>query len=379
MAKKNSGSGFSLKDQLFNHERVRYLANQFAAADDRFETAAFVRQTMKRLPSLELKQRIVHIAQTLEDFLSSDFKTAARQIIAALPPPLDPTKQDDDFGDFIFAPLGEFVTRNGVASKHVKTSLQTLKQITQRFSMEDAIRTFIDAHTDVTMAELKKWATDSNYHVRRLVSEGTRPMLPWSRRLTLDAEAAIPLLELLHADSTRYVTRSVSNHLNDIAKTDPVLVLQTLKRWKKLQCQSSDELKWMTRHALRTLVKQGDAGALRLLGYRTKPRIKISAFQVQPLEVRRGDAIEFSFTVTAERSEQLMIDYVVDFVKANGSLAPKVFKLKQLSVAKGESAVVKKRHPLKDNATTFTLFPGRHRITLQINGTHFDSCPFELR
>lgn len=266
MSKASPTAGFSLKDQLFNRERVEYLANLFAESLDEFEAEAFVRQTMRRLNRLELKQRIVHIAETLEKFLSSDFTVAAKQITTALPPPLDPHRNDDDFGDFIFAPLGEFVVRTGVDKKHLALSLRTLKALTMRFSMEDAIRTFINQHPDRTMKELEKWSRDSNYHVRRLASEGTRPRLPWSKRLDIDPAGAIGLLDNLHSDPTRYVTRSVANHLNDISKSDPGSVLETLKRWRAAERQEEKELAWMEKHALRTLVKQGDRDALRFLG-----------------------------------------------------------------------------------------------------------------
>ena len=111
-----------------------------------------------RSGTLELKQRIAHIATILEGFLDPDFRVAARQITTALPPPLDPTKTDDDFGDFIFAPLGEYVVRHGMERKCLKTSLKTLKALTQRFSMEDAIRHFINTYPDETLAELDKWS-----------------------------------------------------------------------------------------------------------------------------------------------------------------------------------------------------------------------------
>ncbi|PHS10301.1 MAG: hypothetical protein COA78_11495, partial [Blastopirellula sp.] len=182
MPSEKKAAGFSLKDQLFNKNRVAYLADLFHAADTQFDSAGFVRDTMKQLKRLELKERIVHITGVLENYLATNFKDAAKQIAAALPAPLDPTKTDDDFGDFIFAPLGEFVVRNGLEKKHLKLSLKTLKAITQRFSMEDAIRAFINTHPDETLGELEKWSTDKNYHVRRLVSEGTRPLLPWSGR-----------------------------------------------------------------------------------------------------------------------------------------------------------------------------------------------------
>lgn len=333
---------------------------------------------MKQLTKLELKERIVHLACTLEGFLSPDYRVAAQQIVAALPPPLDPTKSDDDFGDFIFAPLGEFVVRNGGSKQHLAVSLRTLKEITQRFSMEDAIRAFINEHPTQTMDTLAKWSSNSHYHVRRLVSEGTRPLLPWSKRLTIEPGSAMSLLDALHADPTRFVTRSVSNHLNDIAKSDPKAVVETLKRWKQEQKQDSAELAWMSRHALRTLIKQGDPQTLRFLGFRPNPKIKVSQFTIERERIKPGEAIEFSFVITAQRDEDLIVDYVIDFVKANGVLSPKVHKLKQVTVAKGEFAQLKKKHVLRANATTYTLYPGTHRVSLQINGTRFDTATFEL-
>ena len=379
MADKQKGSGFSLKDELFNRNRVQYLADLFYESDASFDAAGFECQVMKQLKTLELKARIVHIASVLETHLSTDFRIAAGQIVAALPPPLDPNRTDDDFGDFIFAPLGEFVVRNGLDKTHLKLSLSTLKAITQRFSMEDAIRAFINTWPDATLAELRKWATDPNYHVRRLVSEGTRPLLPWSGRLSIAPDLPIPLLDTLHADSTRYVTRSVANHLNDIAKNDPPAVLNALKRWKKLKLQDVTELQWMSRHALRTLVKKGHTPALRFLGFRPSPKINVDDFELKSLNLKPGDAVEFSFTVTALRAEALLVDYVIDFVKANGTLSAKVHKLKQIQLGKGESVTITKRHVLRANATTYTLYPGTHFVTLQINGQPFGKLPFELR
>ena len=378
MASDKKRSGFSLKDELFNKNRVEYLARLFYESDNSFDASGFVRDTMKRLKHLELKERIVHIAETLESHLSADYRVAAKQITIALPPPLDPTKSDDDFGDFIFAPLGEYVVRNGIEKKHVKLSLRTLKSLTQRFSMEDAIRAFIDSHPDVTLMELEKWSTDRSYHVRRLVSEGTRPMLPWSKRLSIDATTPIPFLDTLHADPTRYVTRSVSNHLNDIAKMNPQLVIDVLKRWQIAGRQDPAELTWMSKHALRTLVKQGNSQALRLLGFRPNPKIEVSDFALKKTAIKPGDAIELTFNLTANRDEALMVDYVIDFVKSNGSLSPKVHKLKQLSMKKGESKAINQRHTLRANATTYTLYPGTHHVTLQINGKPFGKQSFEL-
>ncbi len=378
MANDTSGAGFSLKDQLFNRDRVEYLASLFHHADCQFERTAFVRATMKGLTDLELKQRIVHIASTLEKFVADDYKLAAKQIVDMLPPPLDPTKTDDDFGDFIFAPLGEFVVRNGLEKRHLKLSLRTLKALTQRFSMEDAIRAFINRYPAETMSELQKWACDSHYHVRRLASEGTRPLLPWSKRLEIETTAAMPILDQLHSDPTRLVTRSVANHLNDIAKSDPATVLAALNRWKRQGDQAEEELRWMSKHALRTLVKQGNPKALKLLGFRANPAIEVSEFSMARKAVKPGEAIEFAFVLQAQRDEALMIDYVIDFVKANGKRSSKVHKLKQVEVSRGSTTELQKRHVLRANATTYTLYPGTHHVTLQINGKAFGRESFEL-
>ncbi len=370
--------GFSLKDQLFNRERVEFLAHCFVSADPKFNAAGFVQDTLQELQRHELKARIVHIAQVLANYLSVDYRVAAKQIQSALPPPLDPTRRDDDFGDFIFAPLGMFVVHHGQSKKHLKLSLLTLKAITQRFSMEDAIRYFINRYPVETLAELAKWSTDTNYHVRRLVSEGTRPLLPWSGRLAIDVTIPLPLLDALHADPTRYVTRSVANHLNDIAKFDPGVVVETLERWKLKGRQDPRELGWMSKHALRTLVKEGDLEALEFLGFATQPKIKVSDFRLESQEVVIGESLEFAFTLSAQRDENVVVDFVIDFVKANGSLSRKVHKLKQLNLKRGEVVTIRKRHALRANATTYTLYPGTHQLTLQINGQLFNKLRFEL-
>ncbi len=102
---------FSLKDHLFNREKTEYLGELFAANDSEFSKKAFVSSVMKKLPALELKQRIVLIAEVLESHLPDHFPAAVERMMGSLPPPLDESKTDDDFGDFIFAPLGEFVVR----------------------------------------------------------------------------------------------------------------------------------------------------------------------------------------------------------------------------------------------------------------------------
>lgn len=330
---------------------------------------------MDELVDLELKERIALIATVLADHLDADFERAADEIRVSLPPPLDPTLTDGDYGDFIFAPFGRYVEDHGMG--HYETSMGLLQDLTMRFSMEGPVRPFINAEPTRTIDLLHKWAEHENYHVRRLVSESTRPRLPWAPRIDLDVTVPMPLLDKLHSDHTRYVTRSVSNHLNDIAKIEPDLVFDALRRWSEARRQDPDELAWMKRHSLRTLLKRGDPGAMELLGYSPDPDVSARFLEITS-HVRAGEALEFQVEITGRSEQPLMVDYAIDFVKNNGETRPKVFKLKQLVVSDGETLALAKRHPLRANATTYRLHPGTHSVAIMANGREVARAQFEL-
>jgi hypothetical protein len=136
----------------------------------------------------------------------------------------------------------------------------------------------------------------------------------------------------------------------------------------------------MTRHALRTLVKRGDAGALRLLGYRGD--IEVAAgLEIKRRVVKIGEVLEFTCEVTTPEPENVLVDYVLYFHRPNspkGGEGRKVFKLKQGRTAAGKPYEMHKKHALKGNASTFTLHPGAHRIELQVNGRVVAKAGFEL-
>lgn len=359
-------AGYSLKDDLFNRDTVTRLGREFEAAGV-FDAAPFVEAVMAGLAPLELKARIAWIAEVLAQFLPKDFPAAADAIMAALPPALDPTLRDDDFGHFIHAPLGVYVENHGLTA-HSLRSLDLLEAITQRFSMEFSIRAFLNAHEAATLERMQDWVVSPNYHVRRLVSEGTRPKLPWGQKVGLTTKQTLPLLDRLQADPTRFVTRSVANHLNDITKTDPDAVTARLVAWQAAGTQAPTEHDWMARHALRGLIKAGHTGAMAHLGYDADVAVDVDSFTLTPDPVARGAAADIMATFTTATDAPLIVDYVIDFVKANGSRAPKTSKWKVLDATGGTPVTLKKKHVFKDNATTFTLYPGLHRVSLQING-----------
>ena len=370
-------AGFSLADQMFNPDKTRYLAGLVAAAWDGFDSDRFARDVVARLSDLELKQRITWMAECLMAQLPSDLPAAAPILRSALPPALDPTKSDDDFGDFIIAPLGDVVIALG-QEDHPDLVLDLLAEITQRFSMEFQLRPMLNRWPDMTMERLADWSAHENYHVRRLVSEGTRPKLPWGQGITLDPARALPLLDRLHSDPTRYVTRSVANHLNDLTKLIPDLAMDRLEGWAKTGRQTDKELRWMTGHALRGQVKSGTPRALRMIGFDPDAPIEVVDLTV-PAEARIGDALSFSATLKADARCEALVDYIFWRQRANGEMAPKVFKLKQLQLKPGQPVTLDKHHKLKADATTFRLYPGPHRISLQVNGRVLADADVTLR
>ena len=367
---------FSLKDHLFNKKSVTYFAGLFYAQDKSFPKDAFIKNVLTQFLDLELKQRITCMRDELARTLPDNYEQALTILLRALPPELDTTKTDDDFGEFILAPFAEFVAHYGCTKKYVSMSLQALCEMTKRFSAENAIRYFINAFPKETFIFLTKAARSDNYHVRRLSSEGTRPKLPWCPGIITDYKRPLEILDILFADTTRYVTRSVANHMNDISKIDPKRVVAKLKEWKESGKQDPKEMDFIMNHALRTLIKKGDREALAVLGYLPKPKIRIDDKAIHTPQVRIGGILEFSFAMHSLAEQHLMIDYIVHHQTRSGT-SEKIFKIKKLGMKRGESITLSKKQAFRV-MTTRKLYPGEHKLELQINGVRYPLGTFQL-
>jgi 3-methyladenine DNA glycosylase AlkC len=253
-----------------------------------------------------------------------------------------------------------------------------LAQLTPRLTGEFAIRRFLAADLDRALVDIRPWTLSEDEHVRRLASEGTRPFLPWAIRvgaLTASPEMTVPILDALRRDPSEYVRRSVANHLNDLSRHNPELVVQTAQRW--LSEPDANTL-WVVRRGLRTLVKKADPDALALMGF-PEARVHVSPISVVDETVILPGALDFFFAVTNDGDAQvrLAIDYAVFYVKSSGSLSEKVFKLTTRDLAPGERIELRKRHAIHQ-MTTRVHYAGTHLIELQINGRRYSRRPFEV-
>jgi len=367
---------------LINPDLVRACGHHLQRHWPAFDRRAFEHQALAGLDALEMKARAMQIADALEATLPDDFDRAAAVIEAALAPPatsdeLGLKTTDAGLAGWIGWPLGEFIARRGQAEP--ERALLALRELTQRFTSEFAVRPFLINHFELTMTQLLAWRDDPSPHVRRWTSEGSRPRLPWGlqvKALIADPSPTLPLLRALQDDPSPYVRRSVANHLNDIAKDHPGVVADWLEDDLP---GASTERRALLRHASRTLVKRGDRRVLKAWGLGGKFRGDVD-LRLSPKRVAAGDSLKLVATlVSSARSKQtLAIDYVVHHIKANGGSSPKVFKGWSLSLAPGETRRLEKTHSLRP-ITTRRYYPGLHRVELQVNGSVVAEATFTLR
>ncbi len=373
----------AMKDSL-NLNAVSRIATALSALADsqrvegfKFQPKSFVKHAIAPLESLELKQRVQHIIDTLHQFLPTDFRRAAK-LLEALPEVWDRGHADDPLRGFAAWPLIDYIGEHGL--EHPEIALETLRKLTALFSAEFAIRPFILHHPSLCQTAFRQWTKDDCEHVRRLVSEGTRPRLPWGIQLKpyiKDPSDNLVWLDTLRSDKSLYVRRSVANHLNDISKDHPATVIDLCQSWLS---SASDEEKWVIKHATRTLVKAGQPGVFGLLGFTPEPRFKSPKLSCRHPEITLGDALEFDFDILSDSEEEqsLVVDYAIHFLKANGKQNAKVFKWKNIKLAPRCRLTLSKVHTIKA-ITTRRYYSGGQRLEILINGRPVAETEFDLQ
>lgn len=362
-----------------------HLQRAGAETGDGFDAKRFRSLALSGLEALEMKARAQHLCAALEQTLPADFDRAAavmEHALATMQAIDDATldgphgARDDGLAGWAVWPLTEYVARHGQADP--PRALQALHAMTQRFTAEWAIRPFILHEPALAFRTLALWTRDASPHVRRLVSEGSRPRLPWGmvlKPLVADPSPTLPLLHTLMDDASPYVRRSVANHLNDIAKDHPHLV----EAWLREHLPGAPPQRLaLLRHASRTLVKRGHAGVLGALGLGDKLQGRVT-LALSANKARVGDMIELHVGLdsTARTPQRLAIDYAVHHVRANGGSSPKVFKGWVIELAPRESRQLVKRHALRE-VTTRRYHPGEHLVELLVNGQVSSRASFRL-
>lgn len=367
-------------NELINREGVETLARVLAEAAPGSDWA-HVAAAAAHLDALSLRGRTDAVSNALladvRQLPDPGFPTAARIFRSAL--------SGAGFTGWILWPVSEAAVTLALepgagpgGGSDFDDCLALLAELTPRLTGEFAIRRLLDADLERSLQIVQVWTGHPDEHVRRLASEGTRPYLPWAVRvpaLVLNPESTIPILDALYRDPSEYVRRSVANHLNDMARHAPALVVATAARWLLAPDHNTA---WVVRHGLRTLIKNAHPGALALQGF-VPASLAVTGPRLDRNSVAMPGELAFDFEIanTGNGDARLAVDYVIHYVKANGRQSAKVFKIGALTLAAGETRSLSKRHSFR-SMTTRAHHPGIHALELQINGIRHGHAEFEL-
>jgi 3-methyladenine DNA glycosylase AlkC len=353
--------------EMFDAARFRRTAADLAKIDPALDGKRFLTLALPGLDALSLMQRLRRMTECLRATLPSDYHQALTRL-RALAPTIDK--------GFVTLVLPDFVGCYGLA--HFEASMDALKFFTPFGSSEFAVREFLRHDLPRTLAVMRQWSLDDNEHVRRLASEGCRPRLPWSfqlQALIADPTPVQPILENLKTDPSLYVRKSVANHLNDITKNHPGRVLDLLRSWPR----ENPATAWIARHALRSLIKAGQPAALSLIGATGKAEVQLQGLTLTPARLQPGGSFTLSVEVisTSRKSQRLVVDCAVHYIKKSGASSRKVFKWKEVTLPAGGRQTLTRRQTIRD-FTTRVHHPGRHRVEILINGAVCGETWFDL-
>ena len=360
---------------MFSRELIESFAQDMLAVEKNFPVAAFLSLVFDaQWESLELKQRVRHISLCLRKVLPPDYREALQAMTAVTERYIARSGEKMTF-EYTFLP--DFVEIHG--SDDPDASIPALAVMTRWSSAEFAVRPFLLRYPERMYAQMLEWSRHSSPLVRRLSSEGIRPRLPWGMgvpALKRDPSPILPILENLKQDPAETVRRSVANNLNDISKEHPALVLDMAGRW----LGQSPETDWIVRHACRGLLKKGNAEALAHFGFQSGVEgIEIRHFQ-HDASVPIGGRLNFSFQVanTLPHPVALRLEYGIDYQTLSGKTSVKIFKIKEFTLAAGQTEDISKYQRFQD-FTTRKHFAGEHTLRIVVNGKPLAEGALEVR
>lgn len=371
----NESAERKLHKHWFDKAAATAMANQVAAVYADFDQTTFKRHALKRINSLEFGDRVKQFSRALHATLPPSYTEAIKILVKSFPG--ETVNANSVTDGWLQWPIGKFIADYGTDQFH--ESMHAMVALTQQFSSEFAVRPFVIRYPEDTFHTLLKLTGHPSEHVRRWCSEGTRTRLPWGMKLHAAIESPAPVWRILNElmdDESLYVRRSVANNINDLSKDHPDQVLEYCARWKK-KCRPHRD--WIIKHGLRSLIKTGNPDALELIGFSTPQKIK-TELSVSPTSVKTGGSVQLSATLAnnSKKSQRIMIDYVVHFIRKNDMRNEKVFKWKTIELAAGESITVGKKQWMKQT-TARTLYKGEHKIEIQINGQRLAESAFQLK
>jgi 3-methyladenine DNA glycosylase AlkC len=244
MAKK-----YSITD-LFGANLGKILADKILQIYPEFNSNSFIHEVDRLVEDKRYTDRIGVIAEQLKLHLPGDYEKALRILIKILGD--ENPHQSGMFTNYYWVmPIGRYISEYGL--NHFENSIKGIQEITKRNTGEYAIRPFIKKYPEQTLVVMESWAKSSNFHLRRLASEGLRPKLPWAPKLETFVHNPAPvfhILNILKEDKILFVKKSVANHLTDWLKVNRDAAVSLIEEWKR---SDNEDTKWIIKRATRKI------------------------------------------------------------------------------------------------------------------------------
>lgn len=141
---------------------------------------------------------------------------------------------------------------------------------------------------------------------------------------------------------------------------------------------ASENTRWVIRHAMRSLVKQGITDVYPLLGFSHSVNIEQAQLRLSQSVLQLGETLVLELGMLSKQIQYLVLDYKIRFVGAGGEISrEKVFKWKNIHLSEGQYLQLEKRHSLK-KISTRQYYPGTHEVECLLNGQCVARASFEL-
>jgi len=243
----NSDKGIT---QHFGTNLAELLSEKIIKSFPKFDKRSYIKAINEKVSDLSYTQRIELHAIELHNYLPKEYEESINILTSILGD--ENPNETGMFTEYYWVmPIGKYVETFGL--KYFDYSIYAIEEITKRNTGEYAIRPYLRIYPEETIQKLKEWAKSTNFHLRRLASEGSRPKLPWSTKLETFIENPEPVFEILNIlkeDEIKFVKKSVANNITDYLKVNYEKAKELLIAWSN---SSNINTKWIIKYATRKI------------------------------------------------------------------------------------------------------------------------------
>ena len=223
-----------------------------------------------------------------------------------------------------------------------------------------------------------EWIRDPLPEARRLLIEALRPLGVWTghlQELRKDPALLRGFIEPLLDDPSRYVQNAAANCLNDISKDHPDVVCAWARAWSKGRV--SDERAYILKRGLRTLIKAGHPGALRVLGYADPTGLSKKWIGSVPKSISVRDHLPVEIAVENPGERKAKVIAHVRMIGPGAGTKPRIalYQVGEADIGPNSGVSITKRIPFRDK-NSVPKIPGVYSLVLLVNGQEVDTRQF---